>query len=133
MNHQAAPAPTLVLANASKTPEALTEVSSRRLSPFKTSRIASLAERLANSRVRPVKPDDKESTMTESVYKVIELVGTSAESWEKAASAAVDRASATLRDLRIAEVAKLDMTVGDGGAHVYRAKINVSFKYEDSD
>ena len=69
--------------------------------------------------------------MTESVYKVIELVGTSTESWEKAASAAIDRASLTLRDLRVAEVAKLDMTIGDNGEHSYRAKVNVSFKYEE--
>ena len=69
--------------------------------------------------------------MTESVYKVIELVGTSTESWEKAASAAINRASLTLRDLRVAEVAKLDMTIGDNGEHNYRAKVNVSFKYEE--
>ncbi len=71
--------------------------------------------------------------MAESVYKVIELIGTSSESWEKAASAAVSRASAKLRDLRIAEVAKLDITIGDNGQHTYRAKVNVSFKYQDSD
>ncbi len=71
--------------------------------------------------------------MAESVYKVIELIGTSSESWEKAASAAVNRASAKLRDLRIAEVAKLDITIGDNGQHTYRAKVNVSFKYQDSD
>ena len=71
--------------------------------------------------------------MAESVYKVIELIGTSTESWEKAASAAVDRAATTLRDLRIAEVAKLDMTIGDKGEHTYRAKVNVSFKYENAD
>ena len=70
--------------------------------------------------------------MAESVYKVIELIGTSNESWEKAASAAVDRASTTLRDLRIAEVAQLDMTIGDNGEHTYRAKVHVSFKYEDA-
>ncbi|MBX7161237.1 MAG: dodecin family protein [Acidimicrobiia bacterium] len=70
--------------------------------------------------------------MAESVYKVIELVGTSDESWEKAATAAVSRASQTLRDLRIAEVTKLDLQLGDDGNVVaYRAKLNVSFKYED--
>jgi len=68
--------------------------------------------------------------MAESVYKVIELVGTSTESWEKAAQAAVNRASKTLRDLRIAEVSKLDMQIKDGKVEAYRAKVKVSFKYE---
>jgi dodecin len=68
--------------------------------------------------------------MAESVYKIIELVGTSTESWEKAASAAVERASASLRDLRIAEVTKLDMQISDGKVEAYRAKLKVSFKYE---
>jgi len=68
--------------------------------------------------------------MSESVYKVIELVGTSPESWEKAAKAAVDRAAASLRDLRIAEVSTLDMQIKDGKVEAYRAKVKVSFKYE---
>ncbi len=68
--------------------------------------------------------------MTESVYKVIELVGTSPDSWEKAAAAAVARASESLRDLRIAEVVDLDMHIKDGRVEVYRAKVKVSFKYE---
>ena len=68
--------------------------------------------------------------MAESVYKVIELVGTSSESWEKAAAAAVARASQSLRDLRIAEVVELDMQLENGNVLAYRAKINVSFKYE---
>jgi len=68
--------------------------------------------------------------MSESVYKIIQLVGTSAESWEKAATAAVERASKSLRDLRVAEVAELDMVVEDGAVAAYRAKVNVSFKYE---
>jgi flavin-binding protein dodecin len=67
--------------------------------------------------------------MAESVYKVIELVGTSEESWEKAAAAAVETAAKSLKDLRIAEVVQLDMQIEDGKAHVYRAKIKVSFKY----
>jgi flavin-binding protein dodecin len=71
--------------------------------------------------------------MPESVYKVIELVGTSTESWERAASAAVDRASQTLRDLRIAEVVQLDMQLEEGRVIAYRAKVNVSFKYEGGD
>ena len=69
--------------------------------------------------------------MAESVYKVIELVGTSTESWEKAAAAAVERASHSLRDLRVAEVSELDMTIEDGSVTAYRAKLKVSFKYED--
>jgi flavin-binding protein dodecin len=68
--------------------------------------------------------------MAESVYKVIELVGTSTDSWEKAAAAAVKRASNSLRDLRVAEVAELDMVLADGKVESYRAKIKVSFKYE---
>ena len=68
--------------------------------------------------------------MAESVYKVIELVGTSTESWEKAATAAVGRASKTLRDLRIAEVAQLDLQIEGGKVRAYRAKVKVSFKYE---
>ena len=70
--------------------------------------------------------------MGESVYKVIELVGTSTESWEKAAAAAVERAGEHLRELRIAEVAELDMQIVDGKVSTYRAKVKVSFKYEDS-
>lgn len=69
--------------------------------------------------------------MAESVYKIIELVGTSTESWEKAAAAAVTRASDTLRDLRVAEVVQLDLVIDDGAVSAYRAKIKVSFKYED--
>jgi len=68
----------------------------------------------------------------ESVYKVIELVGTSTESWEKAATAAVDRAGTSLRDLRVAEVSELDMQLEGGNVKTYRAKVKVSFKYEDS-
>lgn len=68
--------------------------------------------------------------MAETVYKVIELIGTSTESWEKAAAAAVDRAGASVRNLRVAEVKELDMTIEDGNVAAYRAKVNVSFKYE---
>ena len=71
--------------------------------------------------------------MAESVYKVIELVGTSTESWEKAASAAIKRASKSLRDLRIAEVTQLDMQLEGGQVLAYRAKVKVSFKYEGKD
>jgi hypothetical protein len=68
--------------------------------------------------------------MAESVYKVIQLIGTSTESFEKAAAAAVELASGSLRDLRIAEIAELDMTIENGVIQAYRAKVNVSFKYE---
>jgi hypothetical protein len=69
--------------------------------------------------------------MPDSVYKIIELVGTSTESWEKAAAAAVTRASKTLRGLRIAEISDLDVQIKDGKIEAYRAKVKVSFKYED--
>jgi flavin-binding protein dodecin len=71
--------------------------------------------------------------MSESVYKIIELVGTSDESWEKAAAAAVAKAAGSLRDLRIAEVAQLDLQIEDGQLKAYRARIKVSFKYEGGD
>lgn len=67
--------------------------------------------------------------MAESVYKIIELVGTSTKSWEEAASAAVKRASKSLRDLRVAEVEKLDLVIEDGKITGYRARLKVSFKY----
>lgn len=68
--------------------------------------------------------------MAESVYKVIEIVGSSSESWEKAASAAVRRASKTIRDLRVAEVKQMDMALKDGKVEAYRVKLSISFKYE---
>ena len=68
--------------------------------------------------------------MAESVYKVIELIGTSTESWEKAADAAVETAAKSLRDLRIAEIAQLDMQIEDGKVRAYRAKVKISFKYQ---
>jgi flavin-binding protein dodecin len=71
--------------------------------------------------------------MAESVYKVIELVGTSAESWEKAAAAAVETAAKSLRDLRIAEIVELDMQLEDGKVLAYRARVKVSFKYQTDD
>jgi flavin-binding protein dodecin len=69
--------------------------------------------------------------MPDSVYKVIELVGTSSKSWEDAAKAAVDRASKSLRDLRVAEVVEFDIVLKDGKFEAYRAKLKVSFKFED--
>ena len=68
--------------------------------------------------------------MAESVYKVVELVGTSSDSWEKAAKAAVDRASKSLRDLRVAEVVEQDVVIEEGKVTAYRVKLNLSFKYE---
>ncbi len=68
--------------------------------------------------------------MAENVYKFIELVGTSTESWERAATVAVERASASVRNLRVAEVENLDLVIEDGGVTAYRAKLKVSFKYE---
>ena len=71
--------------------------------------------------------------MTDSVYKVIELVGTSSKSWEDAARVAVERAAQTLRDLRIAEVVQQDLVVTDGRVEAYRSKLKLSFKYEGHD
>lgn len=68
--------------------------------------------------------------MPDSVYKIIELVGTSEISWEDAAKTAVETAGKSLRALRIAEVVKLDMTIENGKVKAYRARINVSFKYQ---
>jgi flavin-binding protein dodecin len=68
--------------------------------------------------------------MAESVYKIIELVGTSTESWEKAASAAVTQAGENLRDLRVAEVSELDLQLDNGQVRAYRAKVKLSFKFE---
>jgi dodecin len=69
--------------------------------------------------------------MAESVYKIIELVGTSPESWEKAATTAVNRASETLRNLRVAEVTEQDLVIEDGKVTAFRTKVRVSFKFED--
>lgn len=71
--------------------------------------------------------------MAESVYKIIELVGTSSESWEKAASAAVARANESLRDLRVAEISEMDMVIENGAVTAYRAKVKISFKYEGAE
>lgn len=68
--------------------------------------------------------------MPDSVYKIIELVGSSSESWEKAAANAITKASETLRELRIAEVISMDATIKDGKIESYRTKLKVSFKFE---
>jgi len=73
----------------------------------------------------------KEKIMGESVYKVIELVGSSSESWEKAAASAVAKAAKSLRDIRIAEIVEMDMQIKDGKIEAYRTKLKVSFKFED--
>ena len=70
--------------------------------------------------------------MAESVYRVTEVIGTSSDSWESAARNAVETAAMTLRDLRVGEVKQLDMTIQDGKVTAYRARVNVSFKYEGS-
>jgi len=80
--------------------------------------------------VTPSRERLKETAMPESVYKVIELVGTSTESWEKAAAAAVATASKSLRDLRVAEISELDMQIENGKVRAYRARVKVSFKYQ---
>ncbi|MCU0971503.1 MAG: dodecin family protein [Gammaproteobacteria bacterium] len=69
--------------------------------------------------------------MSDSIYKIIELVGTSKTSWEDATKSAIAKASKTLRDLRVAEVTKLDVVIEDGQVVAYRARLTVSFKYED--
>ena len=71
--------------------------------------------------------------MAESVYRFTEVVGTSPESWERAAAVAVETAAKTLRDLRVAEVTQLDMVIEDGRVSAYRAKVNISFKLESRD
>jgi hypothetical protein len=68
-----------------------------------------------------------------SIYRVTEVIGTSAESWEDAARNAVETAARTLRDLRVGEVVKLDVTIDDGRVSSYRARVNISFKYESGD
>jgi hypothetical protein len=93
------------------------------------------AEELVNSHspdatASSASSNGKRIAMGESVYKIIELVGTSTESWEKAAAAAVTKASKTLRDLRVAEIAQLDLVIDNGVVSAYRAKVKVSFKYE---
>ena len=71
--------------------------------------------------------------MADSIYRVTEVIGTSADSWEDAAKHAVETAAATLRDLRVGEIVKLDVTIEDGHVTSYRARVNISFKYEAGD
>jgi flavin-binding protein dodecin len=72
----------------------------------------------------------KQTESAESIYKVVEVIGTSRKSWDEAAKNAVETASGTLRDLRVAEIVKLDMKVEDGKVQAYRARVALSFKYE---
>lgn len=102
---------------------------SARLHMVLTKTHVAIAFRTSGLNARTTK-DAKEEVMAESVYKVIELVGTSTESWEKAAKAAVDRAGKSLRDLRVAEVVQQDMQLKNGKVEAYRAKVKVSFKFE---
>jgi flavin-binding protein dodecin len=76
---------------------------------------------------------ERSSAMTESIYKVVEIIGTSTESWEKAAKTAVETASKTLRDLRVAEVIEQDLVITSGKVEAYRTKLKISFKYESAD
>ena len=78
----------------------------------------------------PCREHEMGGHMPDSVYKVIELVGTSSDGWEQAVASAVALASQSLRDLRVAEVSELDVTIDDGKVSAYRAKVKVSFKYE---
>ena len=97
-------------------------------------RRGAIFERVSRSSIAPSyggPEDNRRTTMAESVYKVIELVGVSSESWEKAAVAAVERASKSLRDLRIAEVVDQDLQIENGKVKAFRAKVKVSFKFED--
>jgi dodecin len=80
-----------------------------------------------------VRAKREEDTMAESVYKVVALVGTSTESWEKAAAAAIERASKTLRDLRVARVIEQDVHIEPRKPPTYRVKLELSFKYEGGD
>ena len=103
----------------------MTAVKADEIGPLKLNAIAEISAAPFDER--------QEEAMAESVYKIIELVGTSTESWENAAKAAVDRASKSLRDLRIAEISQLDIQLKDGKIEAYRAKVKVSFKYEGGD
>jgi flavin-binding protein dodecin len=71
--------------------------------------------------------------MSESVYRVTEVIGTSEESWEAAARSAVETAARTVRDLRIAEATRFDVTIQDGKVATYRVRLDISFKYESGD
>jgi hypothetical protein len=80
-----------------------------------------------------MEPTRREDAMSDSIYRVTEVIGTSTESWEDATRHAVETAARTLRDLRVGEVVKLDVTIEDGRVTHYRARVNISFKYETGD
>ncbi len=100
--------------------------------------VAAASNCLASAGVSPyyeltIPLQSEDIVIAESVYKVIELVGTSTESWERVAAAAVSRAGESLRDLRVAEVTEMDMQIEDGKVSAFRAKVKISFKFEDGD
>jgi dodecin len=105
-------------------------IARRRSHDRRTSRRCRCRDGNNATRCADLTPNKRENAMADSVYKIIELVGTSKESWEKAAAAAVSQAAKTLRDLRIAEVVQLDLQVQNGKVQAYRAKVKVSFKFE---
>ncbi len=84
----------------------------------------------ATSRYTPNRTYPKEAEVSESIYRVTEVIGTSPESWEDATRHAVETAARTLRDLRVGEVVKLDVTIEEGRVTTYRARVNISFKYD---
>jgi dodecin len=94
---------------------------------------AAAADRLFNPQTVKENTVAKKSASTRSVYRVTELIGTSESSWEDAAKYAVETATKTLRDLRVAEVNKLDLVIVDGKVAAFRARVNLSFKYEEKD
>lgn len=98
--------------------------------PRRPSKLTSIGRGERAAALKLKRPKRSCPDMAESVYKVIELVGSSSESWEKAAAAAIKLASKTLRDLRIAEVTQQDMVLSDGKIEAYRVKLSVSFKYD---
>jgi dodecin len=83
--------------------------------------------------VRCRTPREKEPEMSDSVYRVTEVIGVSSESWESAASSAVETAARTIRDLRVAEATRFDVTIKDGKIADYRVRLNISFKYDSGD
>jgi dodecin len=113
------------------TPEAFAPQAVRAARPARNG--AALRVGLTGRAAMGIAGGGEEDEMAESVYKVVELVGTSTESWEKAAAAAVERASKSLRDLRVAEVVEQDLVIEKGKVEAYRTKLKVSFKYEGKD
>src|SRR6476646_2904815 len=122
------------LVNHPDTPRAITVTTRNQIGLRRTRTVAHTRRSKSTARAigsRPVGSiQEWEAYMADSVYTVVELIGTSTTSWEKAAAAAVKTASQSLRDLRVAEVVELDMQLDEGKITAYRAKVKVSFKYE---